>query len=304
MMSQFLALTGRNLKIYFRDRGAVFFSLLSMFIVICLMVFFLGDMNIEDTVSLFSNFPGRDEAADKKNVELLILAWTCAGILAINGVTVTLSCYSVMIKDRVSGKLNAICTAPVRRSLITAGYLAAAWLASVIVCTITLVITEIYLVMRGADAYSAAEHLQLIGMIFVNSFAYASIMYLAAMLAKTEGAWSGLGTVIGTLVGFLGGIYIPIGALSGLIGNVMKCTPVIYGTAMFRNVMTRRIMETLFAGTPGGLADEYRLVMGIDLEVFERLIRIQEEWILLFLCGMIFLIIGITMLKYGRKTDR
>lgn len=303
-MEQFLAITGRNLKIYFRDRGAVFFSLLSMIIVICLMVFFLGDMNIENTAGLLRDFPGRDEAVDKKNAELLILAWTCAGILSINAVTVTLSCYSVMIKDRVSGKLNSIYTAPVRRGIITAGYIAAAWLASVIVCTITLVITEAYCVVQGMDAYSAAEHVQLFGMIMVNSFAYASLMYLIAMLAKTEGAWSGLGTTVGTLVGFLGGIYIPIGALSGVIGNVMKCTPVIYGTAMFRNVMTRGIMETLFSNVPGELTDEYRLVMGIDLDVFDRLVGIREEWILLFLCGVVFLAAGAAMLTYGRRTDR
>ena len=303
-MEQFLAVTGRNLKLYFRDRGAVFFSLLSMIIVICLMVFFLGDMNIEDTAGLFGGFPGRDAAADKKNAELLILAWTCAGILSINAVTVTLSCYAVMIRDRVSGKLNAIYTAPIRRGIITAGYIAAAWLASVIICTITLVITEAYLVAQGAALYSAGENVQLMGMIFVNSFAYASIMYFVAMLARTEGAWSGLGTVVGTLVGFLGGIYIPIGTLSEVIGNVMKCTPIIYGTAMFRNIMTKHIMDGLFVDVPGELTDEYRLVMGIDLDVFDRLIGIREEWIVLFFCGMIFLVVGIAMLRYGRRTDR
>ena len=45
-MEQYLSLTKRNLKIYLKDKGAVFFSLLSMAIVICLMLFFLGDMTI------------------------------------------------------------------------------------------------------------------------------------------------------------------------------------------------------------------------------------------------------------------
>lgn len=304
MREQFFAITGRNLKTYFRDRGAVFFSLLSMLIVICLMMFFLGDMNIEDTIRLFRDFPGRDAAADKKNAELLLLAWTCAGILSINAVTVTLSCYSVMIKDRVNGKLNAIYTAPVRRGVITAGYIAAAWISSVIVCTMTLIVTEIYVVSQGMEAYSAAEHVQLMGMILVNSFCYAAIMYFVAMLAKTEGAWSGLGTVVGTLVGFLGGIYIPIGALSGLMGTMMKCTPIIYGTAMFRKLMTKNVMDALFINVPDALTDEYRLVMGIDLDVSGRLVGMREEWIVLLLCGMIFLVLGAAILKHGKKADR
>lgn len=303
-MAQFMAITGRNLKIYFRDKGAVFFSLLSMLIVIGLMVFFLGDMNIDNTVELLGNFPGRDTAADEENARLLILSWTCAGIISINAVTVTLGAYSIMIKDRINGRLNSIYTAPVSRTVITAGYIATAWIASVFICSITLFITEIYGMIMGLEVFSVTEHLRLLGMIMVNSFTYASLMYLMAMLAKTEGAWSGIGTVIGTLVGFLGGIYIPLGALSETIVNIMKCTPVIYGTAMFRSVMTKKIMDETFSDIPGEVAAEYRDIMGIDLNVFDSVMGIMEEWMVLFLCGIIFLVIGIAMLKYGRKTDR
>lgn len=137
----------------------------------------------------------------------------------------------------------------------------------------------------------------------INSFVYAAFMYLLAMLAKTEGAWNGLGTVIGTLVGFLGGIYIPIGALSELIGNMMKCTPILYGTAMFRSVMTQEIVETTFQGIPEEVVSEYCAMMGITLQVFGKEIGITEEWLLLF-CGILFLIIGVCMLKYSRKSDR
>ena len=82
-MEQFFALTGRNIKVYLRDRGAVFFSLLSTVIVICLMMFFLGDMNIAAITDYLAQFPGRDAAADKENAELLVLVWTSAGILSI-----------------------------------------------------------------------------------------------------------------------------------------------------------------------------------------------------------------------------
>lgn len=303
-MDQFLAITGRNLKIYFRDRGAVFFSLLSMLIVILLMTFFLGDMMADSTARLLGEFPGRDELADKTNAGLLVLSWNFAGILSINAVTVTLAVYAVMIKDRVSGKLNSIYTAPVSRGIITAGYIAAAWVASVVVCLVTLMITEIYGMMKGMDAFSVLTHIQILGLIIVNSFVYAAFMYLLAMITRTEGAWSGIGTVVGTLVGFLGGIYIPIGDLSETVGTIMKCTPVIYGTSMFRSVMTKDIVELTFSGVPEEVLEEYRIIMGIHLEVFDKTIGITEEWIGLLICGIILLIVGIMMLKYGRKSDR
>lgn len=303
-MGQFMALTGRNLKLYFRDKGAVFFSLLSMLIVIGLMLFFLGDMNIEGLTDLLGQFTGRTIAQDKKNAELLIFSWTCAGIISINAVTVTMAVYTIMIKDRVSGKLNSIYTAPISRTVIAAGYIAAAWLASILVCVITLFLTELYGVIKGLDAFSFSEHLELIGMIMANSFVYTALMYLVTMIAKTEGAWSGLGTVVGTLVGFLGGIYIPIGALADVVGNIMKCTPVIYGTAMFRSVMMKGMLDKTFSGVPDEVISEYRESMGIDLEIFGRGIDAGEELCLLLLCGILFLAIGVIALKYSRKTDR
>ncbi|MBD5462751.1 MAG: ABC transporter permease [Lachnospiraceae bacterium] len=303
-MEKFLVMTGRNLKNYFRSKGAIFFSLLSMLIVICLMVFFLGDMQVESIVEILDQFPGRDGIADEKNAELLVLSWTCAGIISINAVTVTLSVYSTMIKDRATGKLNSIYTAPIGRMAIAASYVASAWTASVLVCGLTLIITEVYGVIKGLDPFTFGVHMQLIGMIMVNSFTYATVMYFLAVISKTESAWSGLGTVVGTLVGFLGGIYIPIGSLSEAIGNVMKCTPVIYGTAMFRSVMAKGIIDTTFADLPDEVTAGYRAVMGIDLELFGREVSVMEEGILILIFGVVFLVIGTGMLKYGKKTDR
>lgn len=303
-MAQLFALTGRNLKLYFRDKGAVFFSLLSTFIVIGLMVFFLGDMNIESVEDILSQFPGRDAGADKTNAELLVFVWTCAGILSINAVTVTLAAYTVMIRDRVTGKLNSIYTAPISRITIAGGYMLSAWIASVCVCVLTLFIVELIGVTKGLTIFDFIVHVKLIGMIGANSFAYVGIMYVVALIAQTEGAWSGIGTIIGTLVGFFGGIYIPIGSLSDMIGNIMKCTPVIYGTAMFRKVMMQELLNVTFEGLPAEVNEGYCEVMGIELEVFGTQIGTGQEICILVVCGLVFLLIGATIMKYGKKADR
>lgn len=297
-------LVKRNIKIYLRDKGAVFFSLLSMVIVIALMLFFLGDMNVDAITGVLSGIPGRDSALDEKNAVVYVLQWTSAGILAINAVTVTLAVYSAMIKDRAQGILNSIYTAPVSRLVIAAGYIMAAWICSVIICILTLIIAEIYCITQGAAAYTAMEHLTLLCYIGVNSFTYAALMYLVACLAKTEGAWSGLGTIIGTLVGFLGGIYLPIGSLADGIAMVMKCLPTIYGAKIFRNIMTKGTEELLFGDVPEALLSEYRLVMGVDLEFAGVNVEDVASVIILVVCGAVFLLAGVLVTKYMRKSDR
>ena len=300
---QFFELVKRNLRIYFRDKGAVFFSLLSMIIVIVLMLFFLGDMNVESLTENLSFFQGRDVEKDRANAELLVLIWTAAGIISINAVTVTLAVLS-SIKDRTSGILNSIYTAPVSRLKISAAYVFSSWTASVIICAVTLAIAEFYCIIKGADPFSASAHMKLLGIIAVNSFTYSSLMYLVAMLAKTEAAWSGLGTVIGTLVGFLGGIYLPIGTLSDGIGNAMKCLPVIYGAAAFREIMTEDMIAEMFEGVPSDFVSEYKQAMGIELLVGDNVVSSGMCVVILTVCGIVFLAAGSAVTSKGRHSDR
>lgn len=301
---QLYELVKRNMRIYLRDKGAVFFSLLSMVIVIALMLFFLGDMYIEDLTGAFAEIPGRDAVADETNATVLLLQWIAAGIVGINAVTVTLAVYSAMIKDRSEGRLNSIYTAPVSRFTIASGYVIAAWICSVIICVFTLAISEIYCIIKGGEPYTLAAHFKLLGMIGANSFTYAALMYLIAMLAKTEGAWSGLGTVVGTLVGFVGGIYLPIGNYSEGIASAIKCLPVIYGTKMFRSVMTASAEAALFDGIPQETVSEYRIDMGTDLEFFGAEVSDGACIAVLLICGVVFLLAGALVTKYMKKTDR
>ena len=297
-----MILTGRHLKVYLRDRSAVFFSLLSAFIIIGLMAFFLGDMNVDAILEIAGPFVAAEELETLANH--LVLAWTFAGILSINAVSVSISVYSGMIRDRVTGKLNSIYTAPVSRLKIALSYIMAAWAAAVLVCVLSLGVMELFGVARGMEPYSLMEHVQIVVMIIGNSFVYAAMMYALAMIAKTEGAWGGFGTVIGTLVGFLGGIYLPIGTLSDGIATMMKCTPIIYGTAAFREVMTKGVLEQTFDGVPEQIIKEYQKAMGICLNVGDYTLKMRDEWLILISCGIIFLLVGIGMLKYSRKMDR
>lgn len=303
-MEQFLIFTDRNLKLYFRDRSAVFFSLLSMIITIALMVFFLGNMNIDVITDLLSQFPNRDYVEDEKNARLLIYSWTSAGIISMNAVTVTLAVYSTMIKDRMSGKLNSIYTAPVSRTIITVSYIATAWIAATIVCIFTLAVTEMYGIIQGLEVYSIAQHIHILGIICMNSFVYATFMYLLALIAKSEGAWSGIGTLVGTLVGFLGAIYIPIGSLSDSIQSLLKCTPIIYSTALFRKIMLESILKHTFDGIPKNVTRQYREAMGIDITIFEHSVSGFEIGIVLLLIGIAFVGIDVCILKYSKKVDR
>ena len=79
----------RNLKVYFRDRASVFFSLLSVIIIFLLYTLFLGDA-----------WSGGSEFEGAVGVRGLMDSWLMAGLLAVVSVTATLGAYGIMVEDR------------------------------------------------------------------------------------------------------------------------------------------------------------------------------------------------------------
>lgn len=303
-MTQFIQLTKRNILLYFRDRNSVFFSMLSMIIIITLMLVFLGDMSISNIINMLEELPNHNISDDKENAELLILVWTVAGIVPVNAVTVTLSALAPIVKDKTTGKINSIYTSPASRFTITLSYVTASCISAVIICLITLAVSEAYLLTKGNDIFTLKEHLQILLMILVNSFAYSAIMYLCATLIKSEGAWSAIGTIVGTLVGFLGGIYIPVGQFSQGLVNIISCTPVIYGTVMFRNIMTKSIVNKTFSDVPSEMISQYKEAMGINFEAFGKSISPLACIIIVIGFGILFTLAGVIATRFSNKKDR
>ena len=303
-MKQFMAICSRNIKIYLRDKGSLFFSFLSMIIVIGLMLFFLEDTIVDSVVSRFEGIPGRGGQDDIDAARNLIYLWTTAGILAINGATVTLAFYSNMIKDRTGNRLNSIMVMPINRATIVSGYIVSAWIASVVMNVITLAAIEVIAVIKGMELFSFATMIKVILVIMANSFVYSAVMYFFASIIKTEGSWSGFGIVVGTLVGFFGGIYFPIGNISSTVQTIVKCSPVIYGTSLFRKIMMDSYETSFFEGLPEAIRPAFDEKMGVNLKIFENALSISQELFILLGVGVLFALLSMVYLRFSKKTDR
>ena len=210
-MKEIMNLVKRNVLVFVRDRAAVFFSMLSMLIVLGLMILFLGDMNSNNIVSILSQMGGnRNPDEDKENAKYLVQVWTLAGILLTNAVTVTMTVMGNMIDDEGKNRLASFYVSPAKRVHIAFGYVISSWSIGTFMCLVTLSVAEVYLFVSGQTMLTVVECLKLFGMIVLNTFMYSAIAYLVAMFIHSESAWSGILTIVGTLVGFVGGIYLPI----------------------------------------------------------------------------------------------
>lgn len=300
-MREIYCLLKRNILLYIRDYVSVFFSVLSMLIVLALMVIFLGEMNSDNVVDALAQLGGvRDTVTDEKNAAYLIQMWTLAGILEVNAVTITLTVMGAMVQDEAKNRLASFYTAPVKRIKIALGYILSSWMIGTGMCVLTLALGEIYMALCHHPLLTAADFAGLFGMIVLNTFVYASLSYLLALFIHSESAWSSIFTIVGTLVGFVGAIYLPMSMLPDGVGKVLKCLPVLHGAAMMRKICTNDAVSRTFAGLPKAAGDAFREQMGVTVFIDGKEISLQSQILFLLACAIIAIAVS-GWISRGRK---
>jgi multidrug/hemolysin transport system permease protein len=107
------------------------------------------------------------------------------------------------------------------------------------------------------------------GLILLATMANTSLVCFMASFFKSQQAFGTASTVIGTLIGFLTGIYLPVGNLPASVQTVIKVFPISHSAVLFRQVLMADPMASTFAerGCPAGSFKEF---MGVTIRLAER----------------------------------
>lgn len=125
-----------------------------------------------------------------------------------------------------------------------------------------------------------------------------SIVFFLTFL-RSQNAFSAASTVIGTLSGFLTGIYVPMGSLPEAVQWVIKAFPVSHAGMLIRSVMLERPLAISFAGAPAGMEAEFTRRMGV---VYQFGGYTVENWLsIVILLGTTVLFFGLSLLNLSRK---
>ena len=167
----------------------------------------------------------------------------------------------------------------------------------VIVCLITLFIGEAFCIFIGGSLMPLGQLLISLLYIIINVFTFTCLMFFIATVVHKPNAFAGLSTVIGSLVGFLAGIYLPMGALPNTVQTVLKCLPMIHGASLLRDCLTKEIMDKTFVNCPEELINGYKEAMGISIYFNDVPVSNLFKIIFLLLVGIIFIGISAAMHK-------
>ena len=275
-----LALIKRNIKIYLRNRGAWLASLLTVFIIIGLYALFLGDQ-------LSRGFEG----IGLEEPRLLTDSWIMAGIISIMPLSISLGAVSI-VNDRSKGLVKDFYCSPISRSKITLGYILSLAIISFLITVIGFALGAIYITANGGELLSLTDMLRVLGIIAIDDLATTSIVMFIAMFITSESAYSAICTVIGTISGFITGIYIPVGALPEGVAAAVKCFPISHAGSMLRQIFTADAIAECTKNIPADLKpdviEQINSEMGIIYSFGDHTVTDFESIIILAATAVLF----------------
>lgn len=276
----------RVLKLYFRDKTAVFFSLLSSFIIIGLYILFLGD-------TFTNSFP------QIENIKLMMDQWVMAGLLATSSVSTTIAAFSIMVNDTAMNLSKDFYCTPVKKRNLVGGYFIAAFIIGLSLSLVTLLFAQIYILINGGSLFTFYTYLKIILILVVVVFMNASMMFFISSFFKTNNSFSTASTIVGTLIGFLTGIYVPIGSLPEMVQWIIKIFPTSQGVVLLRQVMMESTMSEAFVYVPEKIVLEIKEILGITFQVGDITLSMASHYIYLIVFTIIFFI-GISI-RFHKK---
>ncbi|PZU45902.1 MAG: hypothetical protein DI566_09110 [Microbacterium sp.] len=284
------AIVGRSLQLFFRDRMNVFFSLLSGIILFVLYTLFLARLQ---TDGLSQQFPD----ATTGEIQVFIDSWMFSGIVLLTTVTAGIGAMSVLVEDGHTGRFADFLVAPISRSHLVLGYLISSALVTVIMSTVVLALSVVYLGLFDGLWLEPKRILVSAGVMVLCCFAFTALSAFAVSFVRTPGAFSAFATIVGTVLGFVAGAYIPIGSLPTTVGNVINALPFAQGGMLLRRQFTAESLGAL-TDQPEAI-DSIREFYGIDAFVGDTLVR---PWVAVGV--LVAFAVGFTALSAGRIRSR
>lgn len=278
----------RNLKVFFKDKSSVFFSLLAVFIIIGLYALFLGDV----WTSSMSAIPG---------IRFLMDSWIMAGIIAVTAVTTTMGAYGIMVQDKEKKITKDFAASPVGNTSIVGGYIIGAVVIGIIMTLIALILAELYIVAGGGKFLSLSALLRVIGLVILCTLSSSSIVLFIVSFFRSNNAFATASTIIGTLIGFLTGVYLPIGQLPASVQMVIKCFPVSHGAALLRQVMMEAPISESFNGAPIQALSDFNNMLGVTFKFGDTTVSTLTSIIILLVTAAVFYTLALLNLSRKQK---
>lgn len=287
-MTGLSALIKRNIKLYFRDKGMFFSSLITPIILLILFVTFLGSIYRDSFASALST---AGINADAILIDGCVGGQLISSLLAVTCITVAFCSNLIMIKDKTSGARRDLTVSPLHLSTLGFSYYLAALISTLIINLTAAAVSLAYLAFVGWYL-SSADVLLLILDVFLLTMFGTALSSCVNFFLSSDGQASAVGTIVSAGYGFICGAYMPVSNFSPVLQRILSFLPGTYGTVLLRNHAMRGAFRQM---TKDGIPQEVieKICDSVDCNLYFFGEKVSVSAMYMVLCASILLFIGI-----------
>ncbi len=251
------ALFKRNIKNYLRDKTAVFFSFLSVIILLGLYMLFLAE-NMKPS--------GLSGLLSDKELTFLVYSQLIPGLIVINTVSIPLGNLGNIINDFEYRQIDGFLVTPIKRPIIVLAYYLSSFVITTIISVLMVVGAFSIITLTTGISYPLVSWITTISYTILFSFISTAIMVFLTSLIKSVNAFGAISGVFGTIIGFSSGIYMPLFILPKGIQLFSSVMPFTHMTILLRNAMLPKSFDILTTKLAGNLTEEEIVNLTIELK--------------------------------------
>lgn len=284
-------LTKRNILMFVRNKTSVFFSFLAVIIILGLYILFLSDLQVKDIENSLGHVAG---------IKALVNSWVMAGLIAISTVTIALGSLGRIVADRENKTITDFLVSPIKRSYIFISYILATLVITFIMSIILFTIAELYILSSGGVLLSISQIFEVLGIIIMCVISSSLLVLLAVSFLKSLHSFSIMSNLVGTMIGFVTGAYVPMGSLPKGIQTFANLIPVSQGASLLRKIFLDAPSKAVFHSNVTALKD-YNQAMGVDLYINNH--ALSSHFMIIYILGSIVLLCVLNTIRFRKMKN-
>ena len=280
------ALIRRNTKLYFKDKGMFFTSLITPMILLVLYGTFLSNV-YED--SFRSALEAAGTTVPDKLIGGCVGGQLVSSLLAVSCVTVSFCSNLLMVQDKITGAKRDLTITPVKSGTLALSYYLSTLLSTLLISLVATGVCLGYLAYAGWYLSAGDVVSLLLDVALLVLFGTALSSCVNFPLA-TNGQGSAVGTIVSAGYGFICGAYMPISQFSEGLQKVISFLPGTYGTSLLRNHVLRGVFAEMGAqGFPEQVVEAIRDSVDCNLYFLGGKVKLYAMYLVLF-ASIVFLV--------------
>ncbi len=299
-MKTLFLLIKRNTKLYFKDKGLFFSSLITPMILLVLYSTFLKNVFTDSFQSALAN---ANLTLSDKLIANVVNGEIVSSILAVSTVTVAFCSNMLIIKDKNNDTLRDFTVSPVKPWVLALGYYLASLLSDLIVSFIATGLCFVYLSITGWYL-SALDVVLILVDVFTLCMFGTILSSIVNFFLTSDSQATAISTIVSCGYGFISGAYMPLSSFSKTLRNALMFLPGTYGTNIIKNHTLSSAFEKIQndAHVPEAAIENFRDYFDCNLSFFDNQVGKETPYLVFYLC--IFALILIYLLLNIIKTRK